>query len=179
MTTIESFFARGEKMAKFKKPLSEHEWNRFSKTLKRAQDADLDALAQIFIEKVPQYVESEYGFTVMALPEPIVIGGLMGKKENPGVVFSYPDKPDYASILLGISKIGGVIRIDSIQYGSVSKNMQHSNTASNSGSSLKGFAKAALHKALTDSNEIEEEHMRYKAIDSAILEVVESFTDRS
>lgn len=165
-------------MPKFKDPLSQHQWNCLSYNLKGAQRVNVDALVKEAIETVPQKVKDEYGFEVKAWLEVITIGGIFSRKDHPGILFSFPDHPKYAQILVGFNKIGGILDIEGIQYGTVSKNMQHANMAqADHGFSISGIAKAAIHKAMTDTNAVEEETMHYQALIGALEDVVQSWME--
>lgn len=163
-------------MAKYKDPLSKNPYNCLSHGFKGAQNCDVNELVRQLIASVPAQVEADYGIKVAAKPETITIGGLLSKQDQPGIIFSFPDKPKYAQILVGFNKMGGMLDVEGVQYGTVSKNMQHANMAEmDHGFSLGGMAKAALHKAMTDSNAVEEERMHYTSLLTVLEEIVQSW----
>lgn len=163
-------------MAKYKDPLSKNPTNCFNQRFKGAGSCDVSLLVNELIAVVPNQVESEYGFKVVAQKEPIIIGGLLSKVECKGVLFSFPQHSKYAQILVGFNKVGSLLDVDAVQYGAVSKNMQHSNLSQmDHGFSVSGLMKQAYHKAMTDTNAIEEEEMHYQALIEALSAVVTSW----
>ncbi|WP_304425551.1 hypothetical protein [uncultured Adlercreutzia sp.] len=81
-------------------------------------------------------------------------------------------------VVVGVApgNVGALLDIEGIQYGSVSKNMQHANLAeADHGLSLKGMAKAAYHKAMTDTAAVEEENMHYGALLNTLEAPVQSW----
>lgn len=163
-------------MAKFKNPLSEHQWNCFSQRFKGAASCNVDALVNELMKSIPEQAEADYGIEVRAARETITIGGLFSAKDQPGILFSFPKKPNYAQILVGLNKIGAILDVEAVQYGTVSKNMQHSNMSkADHGFSLGGMAKSALYDLITDTNAVEEENMHYSAVLDSLEGVVQSW----
>ena len=159
-------------MAKFKDPLAEHPWNILSQKLRGAAHVDIASLVDQAMGEVPRLVEDNYGFKVSAAKETITIGGLFSSKNQPGIVFSFPDKPKYASVLVGFNKLGAVLDIEALQYGFVSSNMKHANMSKMD----RGIIKGLYHKAMTDTNAVEEETMHYQAVIDSLTDLVESWT---
>lgn len=162
-------------MAQFKDPLSKNSWNLLSYHIGGAQGVDLNDLVNHLLQVVPENVSNQYGLNVDARPETVTIGGLLSKKDYPGIVFSFSDRPKYAKVLLSLGKVGAILDVEAIQYGSASKNMQHRNASqAETEFSLSGLAKKGLHSLMTDSNAVEEEEMYYNALVSSLKGCIEN-----
>lgn len=163
-------------MPTFKEPLSKSPNNLMSERFKGADEADLGSLANDLIEKVPSILLDDYGFKTVGTTETITVGGLFNKKDYPGVMFRFPEHREYSGFLVSLSKVGSVLEIDVVSYGTVSKNMQHSNMSrEDTGFSLGGLAKQAFHSAMTDTSAVEEEEMHYQGLLDAITQTVQSW----
>ena len=160
-------------MAKFKNPLAEHPWNLLSQRLKGAAHVDVAVLVDHVMEEIPRLVEEGDGFKVSAAKEIITIGGLFSSNDQPGIVFSFPGNPKYASVLVGFNKVGAVLDIEAIQYGGVSSNMQHANMSKMD----QGIIKGLYHRAMTDTSAVEEEQMHYQAVIDSLADLIESWTE--
>ncbi len=165
-------------MVSYKDPLSKNPNNVLSQRFTGAGGIDVMTLVNEMLSSVPKKVESDFGFKVSGIKETVTIGGFFSKKNYPGILFQFPGKPNYAHILVSFNKIGSVIDIDAVTHGGVSRNMQHANLAKmDHGFSLSGIATSVYHKAMTNSNAIEEEEMHYDALLAALQEVIESWKD--
>lgn len=163
-------------MAKFKSPLSEHQGNCFSQCLKGAAGCNVEDLISQLAEVIPEQAEADYGIRVKAARETITVGGLFSAKDQPGILFSFPDKSNYAQILVGLNKVGAVLDVEAILYGAVSKNMYHSNMSkADHGFSLGEMAKSAFHGLMADGNAAEEESMHYSAVLDGLENAVQAW----
>lgn len=80
-------------------------------------------------------------------------------------MFTFPDRPKYAAILVGVNKIGAVLDIEVVQYGEVSKNFQHANRSRiESGYSFKELTKKAINKAMVNADDLSDEEMHYQGV---------------
>lgn len=163
-------------MANFKEPLSTHPNNLLNQRFTGAASVNVNDVVKELINEVPSILATNYGFKTVGTLETVTIGGLFNKKDYPGVVFRFPDHSDYSSVLVGFSKVGAILDVNAVGYGTISKNMQHSNMAkADHGFSLGGLAKQAFHSAMTDASAVEEEEMHYQGLIDSITQVVQSW----
>lgn len=162
-------------MYSFKEPLAKHPNNIFSQRFTGAAACDVPSLMDELADRAPREFEANYGFKTTCQKDSVSIGGLFKKKEYPALLFYFPGT-SYAQILITFNKVGAIIDIDAIPVGGVSKNMQHSNLSQvDHGFSLSGMMKSAYHKAMTDTNAIEEEEMHYQGLIQTVASIVVSW----
>lgn len=162
-------------MASFKNPLSKHPLLHYSFHLTNV-DSGMSAedVANLVKGRVLELMEHKFGINVLATEEDIEIGGMFGKKSQPGIVFKFADHPEYARELVGFNKVGNVVEINSVQYGACSPAMARMNSANSKGSfSITGM----IQKAVTNVSAVEEEELAYSSIILSIEEAVESLTE--
>lgn len=161
---------KGNYMVQYKQALSQHPLKVWGRSFSSAASIDPSTMVEEVMSAVPAIMKDKYGVEMRAVEEEIVTGGLFSKSSQPGVLFSFVGK-EYAGWLLGFKKTASIIDVNLIQFGSVSKAMQHQNQADAKGFSIGGL----LHRAMADTNAIEEETMLYGVLMQTVEEVIDSW----
>ncbi len=157
----------------YKDQLSKHPNLFLTRRYRGAANIQPSMVAKEVGEAVVSAMRDGCGIEVAAEYGLIETGGLLSKKEQAGVKFTFPGT-DYAWFLVGFNKIAAVVEINGIGLGAVSKGMQRTRLADQSdGFSLSGMIRKAVTGLTTDSGKVEEEQMYYDSLRQCVDETID------
>lgn len=161
-------------MFKYKDPLPENPFCKWTERISGAAGIDAEELARSLGASVVEHMETQCSITVSAQYDDIQTGGLLSKKVQPGILFKFAERSNYCGFLVGLNKVAGILEVAIVQHGSPSAGMQRLNVAESKGAFSVG---GALRKAVTDTAAVEEERMYYSALNQTIQDIVESWIE--